>query len=513
MSGESDVVESHPFAWTQFYEAFANGLLAFRNNRQDLVEEIYTIAAQNPELPMIRLKDKLGDGSESQFTDMCPFTTMGIFNRNTSNDNRRALANILADFLGMKVQVPDDLDGIPVLHLMTSHFFSFARDREPDAFDALWDVFENALRFAESKNGSGVRSAFVRAYDRAAQLKQVSWNLTMGLYWARPRSFQTLDSRSREYAGKLGVSVETACKDSGEKYLTLLDELERHFQEEHFPVHSFQELSLAAWLEDSDEISVDNTNQGNKEDSWTDEQLNGATEEKLDVRSPYNVDGILNEGCFLKREEIEEALQRFREKKNLILQGPPGTGKTWLARRLAYALIGEKNDTNVHAMQFHPNLSYEDFVRGWRPSKHGKLELVDGPFIEMIDKAKADPKSNYVVVVEEINRGNPAQIFGEMLTLLEVDKREPSEALSLTYRKDPEECVYVPENLYLIGTMNLADRPLALVDFALRRRFAFVTLKPILGDSWSRWVNENCGIESNVLSTIGERINALNATL
>ena len=152
-------------------------------------------------------------------------------------------------------------------------------------------------------------------------------------------------------------------------------------------------------------------------------------------------------------------------------------------------------------------------MRGWRPSGDGQLELVDGPFMEMIDSAKKELDANYVIVVEEINRGNPAQIFGEMLTLLEADKREPSEALALTYRKSTEERVYIPENLYLIGTMNLADRSLAMVDFALRRRFAFVTLEPVLGTPWSDWVQTRCNIEPEVLLRIGDKLNALNRTL
>ena len=120
-------------------------------------------------------------------------------------------------------------------------------------------------------------------------------------------------------------------------------------------------------------------------------------------------------------------LGRLRTKKNLILQGPPGTGKTWLAKRLAWALVGQKDETKVRAVQFHPNLSYEDFVRGWRPSSDSKLDLVNGPFLEMVEAAKTDPESAYVLVVEEINRGNPAQILGEILTLLEVDKRSPEQ--------------------------------------------------------------------------------------
>ena len=224
----------------------------------------------------------------------------------------------------------------------------------------------------------------------------------------------------------------------------------------------------------------------------------------------YSIDNIKSDGCFLPKAKIEMILKRLQAKKNLILQGPPGTGKTWLAKRLAFALMGQRDDSKIRAVQFHPNLSYEDFIRGWRPSGEGKLTLVDGPFMEMIKAAIDDPESKYVIVIEEINRGNPAQVFGEMLTLLETDKRTPDEALELSYRKFDGERVYIPSNLYVIGTMNIADRSLALVDLALRRRFAFIDLEPTLGKPWHDWVQSKNGIDSNVLTGIDSRIRALN---
>lgn len=228
---------------------------------------------------------------------------------------------------------------------------------------------------------------------------------------------------------------------------------------------------------------------------------------------PYSVDDILTDGCFIARGKLEKILERLRTKKNLILQGPPGTGKTWLAKRLAFALMGQRDDSKVRAVQFHPNLSYEDFIRGWRPVGDGKLTLVDGPFVEMMKAAAKDPTSRYVVVIEEINRGNPAQIFGEMLTLLEVDKRTPNEALELSYKRSGGERVFIPDNLYVIGTMNIADRSLALVDLALRRRFAFIDLEPTLGKPWRDWVQSQCGIDSEILVEIEKRLIALNSEI
>ena len=214
--------------------------------------------------------------------------------------------------------------------------------------------------------------------------------------------------------------------------------------------------------------------------------------------------------------ELSEILDRWRSKKNLILQGPPGTGKTWLAKRLGFALAGsndrETARSRLRVVQFHPSLAYEDFVRGWRPADNGRLELVDGILMQAIQAAESEPDRPFVLVIEEINRGNPAQIFGEMLTLLEASKRRRPEAIELAYRKEPGERVHVPANLYVIGTMNIADRSLAIVDLALRRRFAFIDLEPRFGEPWRGWCNHQ-GLENALLTEIENRIGALNAEI
>ena len=243
---------------------------------------------------------------------------------------------------------------------------------------------------------------------------------------------------------------------------------------------------------------------------------NGGTEKEDWQPEPeilYSIDDIISEGCFLERARLETILERLRSKKNLILQGPPGTGKTWLAKKLAYALIGNRTEPRVRPFQFHPNLSYEDFVRGWRPSGDGRLTLVDGPFLQTVEDAVREPSMDFVVVIEEINRGNPAQIFGEMLTLLEADKRIQQEALALSYPRGPRERVHIPPNVYVIGTMNVADRSLALVDLALRRRFAFIDLEPTFGDRWRTWVSEQSNIDAEFLADIERRLTSLNRTI
>lgn len=234
-------------------------------------------------------------------------------------------------------------------------------------------------------------------------------------------------------------------------------------------------------------------------------------DEQALLAAAYGVADIVAEGCFVPETELYAMLKQWQAKKNLILQGPPGTGKTWLAKRLAKALIGQKQvpDEQLRVVQFHPALSYEDFVRGYRPSGDGRLTLTDGVFLQVVQAAIAQPDVEHVLVIEEINRGNPAQVLGEMLTLLESSKRSRADAMELAYSKVRGEKVYVPENLYVVGTMNVADRSLALVDLALRRRFAFVNLAPSLNSAWQQWCTSK-GLDEAAITHIQARMQALN---
>lgn len=499
------------FGWTQFYEAIASKLLDFRNNRAALVVGIRDIAGRVDGLGYLT-EDKYVDGTTGFVRDICPFTTMGMINRGITNENRKIIAAELAKFLGVSVPVPDSFEGIPVLNNMKSWYFSYENIRPADHIDALWNVFAAGLRLADSEDPKA-RDEFATAFDNANGRRGVAWNLTFGLYWARPWTFLSLDNNSQGYiTNTLGIPIgrhgpKRRCNAAD--YLAVMDTLESRFEDETFPVHSFPELSLAAWTDKEPGAAHQEPEDYDTEDTSTTD----ATPEGLEVLAePYSIENIIAEGCFLERDELVQLISRLRSKKNLILQGPPGTGKTWLAKRLAFALVGQRDHRKVRAVQFHPNLSYEDFVRGWRPSGDGKLSLVDGAFMEAVEAARATSQP-YVVVIEEINRGNPAQIFGEMLTLLEADKRSPHEALELCYRRKPDERVFIPDNLYVIGTMNIADRSLALVDLALRRRFAFVDLEPRLGTPWREWLTTRCGINPDFVEEIELRIAKLNETI
>jgi 5-methylcytosine-specific restriction enzyme B len=227
---------------------------------------------------------------------------------------------------------------------------------------------------------------------------------------------------------------------------------------------------------------------------------------------PYSVEDIIASGVFLTEPEIHQVLDRLRSKKNLILQGAPGVGKTFLARKLAYAMMEEKDDSRIQFVQFHQTYSYEDFIRGYRPlpDSGGTFGLQDGVFFDFCQRAQKDPERSFIFIIDEINRGNLSQILGELLMLLEADKRGPEYGMPLVYNKEGESRFFVPENLYVIGLMNLADRSLALVDYALRRRFSFMTLRAQFASPLFRaWLTER-DMAVGLVELIVQRMTALN---
>ncbi len=188
----------------------------------------------------------------------------------------------------------------------------------------------------------------------------------------------------------------------------------------------------------------------------------------------YTDQRFLN-NVYMSEQDLQKLKRLLRINKNLILAGAPGVGKTFAAKRLAYVTMGVKDEDCVEMVQFHENYSYEAFVEGYMPNDMGGFELRDGVFYSFCQKALAHPEKEYFFIIDEINRGNMSKIFGELFMLIEKDYRGEKHKMKMAYSK---RFFYVPENVYLIGLMNTADRSLAMIDYALRRRFAFQEFKP-----------------------------------
>lgn len=186
---------------------------------------------------------------------------------------------------------------------------------------------------------------------------------------------------------------------------------------------------------------------------------------------PYTEEDFLDQ-VFIDENSYNTIVSVLKKKKNIILQGAPGVGKTFAAKRLAYSMMGVRDSSRTMMVQFHQSYSYEDFIMGFRPTEKG-FELHTGVFYEFCKKAEIDSDNDYFFIIDEINRGNLNKIFGELFTLIENDKRGVE--LQMLYS---DEKFSIPENIYIIGMMNTADRSLAMLDYALRRRFGFFELKP-----------------------------------
>lgn len=214
------------------------------------------------------------------------------------------------------------------------------------------------------------------------------------------------------------------------------------------------------------------------------------------------------ESVYVDEEDYTALESLLRRKKNLILQGAPGTGKTFAAKRLAYSLMGAKDKTRIEMIQFHQNSTYEDIVIGYRPTDEGGFEIHEGVFMRFCKRAAADPEKDYFFIIDEINRANISKVFGELLMLIESDHRGDLITLPVGGMR-----FSVPDNLYIIGMMNTADRGLALIDYALRRRFAFFEMKPALDHARFRESIEKAGAGRKALEQLVDQVAKLNKTI
>ncbi len=226
---------------------------------------------------------------------------------------------------------------------------------------------------------------------------------------------------------------------------------------------------------------------------------------KSHAPSLYTKEKFLQE-VYLNEEAFETLKSLLHKKKNMIIQGPPGVGKTFMAKRLAWALMGEKDESRLEFIQFHQNYSYEDFIMGWRPNEDGGFDLNKGIFYQFCKRATTQENKKFFFIIDEINRGNLSKIFGEVLMLIENDYRQT--AATLAYSGDS---FSVPGNIYLIGTMNTADRSLAMIDYALRRRFSFFDMAPAFNSRGFRSYQE--GLADEILDELITKVKDLNSEI
>ena len=462
------------FDWIAFYKEFANTLLQYKDNRGILIEKVEKIyELTGIDIPTLERNKHL--------VDIDPFTIFGLFNKSSMTiDNRNKIISTVANLFDIKAPIPTSFDGIPLLNNQNATYYYFIDERDEDDIDTLWGLYESALMYANDSNSKNTLT--VSQYFNLAINKKGNGNskITMGLYWIAPTHFLNLDKTNTRYiyeSGKMPIDLVNSLpivedKISASKYFEIVDKLGAFLRSDQSKLKNFMELSFEAWRYSEEVNRQKRDDERQRKTKAKGAALADDDVETLEANYPeYNKARFLD-SVYMDDDSYNTLVSLVKCKKNIILQGAPGVGKTFAAKRLAYSMMGVKDPNRVMMVQFHQSYSYEDFIMGFRPSENG-FKLKHGVFYEFCKRAEVDSDNDYFFIIDEINRGNLSKIFGELFMLLESDKR--GVALQLLYS---DEKFSIPENLYIIGMMNTADRSLAMLDYALRRRFAFFDLKP-----------------------------------
>lgn len=452
--GQDDSPSDSNFIWIEFYQELADKLLLYSSDRQALIKKIEdTYESIGMKLPKLE-KDR-------NLIDIDPFTIFALFNKGITDANRVKIITGLKEEFSISADVPDSFNGIPVVNNMAATFYYFIDDREKNDIDNLWLIFTAAMKYDEKPSEESMNN-FITAFDRTLQQRGIRWNLTMGLYWIRPKQFINLDAINRKFIlnhdNLPAVLIDKLDRlnkmPDGEKYLKIIRSVKNSIENGHYKYENFPELSFEAWISDG-EISE--------------------TE--------------------LEPLELSEHASKLISSKNIIFRGAPGTGKTYLARSMAAEIVSDgrhnsfddledEQKKNIEFIQFHPSYDYTDFVEGFRPTvdeetNDMRYEVIPGVFKKFISRAKLRQREGekLVFIIDEINRGEISKIFGELFFAIDPSYRGKQGAVKTQYASSDEtNMFYVPDNVYIIGTMNDIDRSVESFDFAMRRRFRFIEI-------------------------------------
>lgn len=448
------------FTWIPAYSAIAKAVFNLSGDEHKLIDIFLKVFDEKT----TGLPFSYKNGEPGKESGIDPFTFFGAFNRSLTDANRLKAICLIMEQLGISAPVPEDFEGVPTINNQASWFFAGKGDRGANDIHNLWLLFSAAWKFASEPNQER-RTAFIEAFNVARAQKYVTWNITSGLFWMFPSQFISLDENCRVHlAENFGLKVKNRLP-TGEDYLAIIDTMRTSTEK------SFYELSFDArrWKL----MQKTPKSYGPSDEPLHVEPVAGDIF-ALPDKKPYTDTQFLQD-VFVSEADLAAMKGLLERKKNLILQGAPGTGKTFAAKRLAYAMMGEEDSSRLGFVQFHQSYTYEDFVIGYRPNGEGGFDIQPGIFSDFCNRASRDAGRAYFFIIDEINRANISKVFGELLMLIEADHRGDSIDLSIDRRR-----LTVPQNLYIIGMMNTADRGLALIDYALRRRFAFFDMKPAL---------------------------------